>query len=259
MYCSCISALIFFLLTHILHALAENICHKYLRDLAQKQSEFVQCSTMHSVPVRLCVGCEEPFTEMHVAYMNLRQEQNCTDTFFDKDRINIVSTTQSILRGIWRKAYCDDCFTSNNSYVFDLKRIAFDDCITNHKSSECASCLSQYLDLNRFYLSLDKNNNGQVCYDMQDSMNRTREQWSKDLGCCHREFNIFLFAVVSCIIGTLPLIFYGTLYALTKRQERSRILVEDTYRNGISTFINTSSSATNLPTTTEATRSHEHS
>lgn len=57
-------------------------------------------------------------------------------------------------------------------------------------------------------------------------MNRTREQWSKDLGCCHREFNIFLFAVVSCIIGTLPLIFYGTLYALTKRQERSRILVE---------------------------------
>lgn len=140
MYGSSISALIIFLLTDISYTLAENvsvsaispfvwwmfcdlivyfvynialnlihfqICQKYLRELAQKQSEFVQCSTMHSVPVSLCVGCEEPFTEMHVAYMTLREEKNCTDIFFDKDRINIVSTTQSILVGLWRKAYCD--------------------------------------------------------------------------------------------------------------------------------------------------------
>lgn len=254
MYGSSISALIIFLLTDISYTLAENICQKYLRELAQKQSEFVQCSTMHSVPVSLCVGCEEPFTEMHVAYMTLREEKNCTDIFFDKDRINIVSTTQSILVGLWRKAYCDDCFTSNNSYVFDLKRVAFDDCIRNHKNKECTSCLSQYLNLNGFYLSLDNNNKGQVCYDMQDSMNRTREQWSKDLGCCHREFDILLFVVASCIIGTLPLLFYVTMYVLTKQQERNRIIIEDTCRNGTSTTINGSNSVANLPTTTEATR-----
>ncbi|XP_018787969.1 PREDICTED: osteopetrosis-associated transmembrane protein 1-like [Bactrocera latifrons] len=257
MYSPSVSAIIVLFLTDISRGLAENICQKYLRELAKKQSDFVQCSTLHSVPVSLCVGCEEPFTEMHVAYMTLRQEQNCTDKFFDKDRINIVSTTQSILVGIWRKAYCDDCFTSNNSYVFDLKRTAFDDCITNNKNRECASCISQYLDLNEFYLGLDKNNKGQVCYDMQDSMNRTREEWSKDLGCCHREFNILLFAVVSCIVGTLPLIFYGTLYAITKRQERNHSIIEDTYQNGTSTSNNASSSIPNLlSTTTEATRPH---
>ncbi|XP_011195558.1 osteopetrosis-associated transmembrane protein 1 [Zeugodacus cucurbitae] len=248
MHCLSISAIIVYLLTDISSTAAENICQKYLRELAQKQSEFVRCSTMNSVPVSLCVGCEEPFTEMHVAYMTLREEQNCTDTFFDKDRINIVSTTQSILVGLWTKAYCDDCFTSNNSYVFDLKRTAFDDCITKNKTKECKSCLTQYLDLNGFYLSLSKNN-GRVCYDMQDSMNRTREQWSKDLGCCRREFDILLFSVVSCIIGVLPILFYGTLYVLTKRQERNRPLIEDTNRNAASTSNNASNLDANLTTT----------
>ncbi|XP_053956437.1 osteopetrosis-associated transmembrane protein 1 isoform X2 [Anastrepha ludens] len=234
------------------NALAENICLKYLRELAQNQSAFVQCSTLHSVPVNLCIGCKEQYTDMHATYMILREEKNCTEKFFDKDRINIVSTTQSILAGLWTKAYCDDCFTSNNWQVFDNKSKVFEKCLLEHKDNECLVCLSQYLDLNEFYESLDEKNNGNICYDLQDSMNRTRAHWSKDLGCCHREFDKLLFLVICGMVGFLPLLFYGTTFALTKRQERNHdILIEDPH-NSRPTRVNPSSSVADLPSTSSA-------
>ncbi|CAD7004699.1 unnamed protein product [Ceratitis capitata] len=202
-------------------ALAENICDKYMRELAQKQSAFVQCSTLHSVPVRLCNGCESQYSEMQGIYFIMREEKNCTQKFFDKDRINIVSTTQAILTSLWAKAYCDDCFASNNSGAFDNKTREFENCLRDHKGEECALCLPHYLDLNGFYVGLDKHNNGQVCYDMQDSMNRTREHWSKDLKCCHRQFNPLIFLIACGIAAILPALFYASTYALTKRQERN--------------------------------------
>ncbi|XP_011205864.2 osteopetrosis-associated transmembrane protein 1 [Bactrocera dorsalis] len=237
------------------HALAENICDKYLRELAQKQSLFVQCSTLHSVPVSLCIGCKEQFTDMQVLYSHMREEKNCTEKFFDKDRINIVSTTQSILTGLWTKAYCDDCFANNtdaskNSDIFDTKSRKLEDCLRENKGKECVLCLTDYLDLNGFYVDLDKNNNGQVCYDMQDSMNRTRAHWSKDLNCCHREFNMLLFLITCGIVVLLPLLFYSSTYALTKRQERYHdILTEEPRYNAPSTSAMASSSVADLPST----------
>ncbi|XP_011195561.2 osteopetrosis-associated transmembrane protein 1 [Zeugodacus cucurbitae] len=240
--------LVFLLL--LVHQVLANICDKYLRELAQKQSAFVQCSTLHAVPVRLCIGCEDPFSDMQGAYMVMREEKNCTEKFFDKDRINIVSTTQSILTGLWTKAYCDDCFASNNSDIFDTKIMDLEDCLRKNKGKECQLCLTQYLDLNEFYLTLDKHNNGQVCYDMQDSMNRTRAHWSKDLNCCHREFDMLLFLVTCCIVVLLPLLFYSTTYALTKRQERYHdVFIEDPRHNGPSTSAMASSSVADLPST----------
>ncbi|XP_054735386.1 osteopetrosis-associated transmembrane protein 1 [Anastrepha obliqua] len=234
------------------NAVAENICLKYLRELAQNQSAFVQCSTLHSVPVNLCIGCKEQYTDMHATYMRLREEKNCTEKFFDKDRINIVSTTQSILAGLWTKAYCDDCFTSNNWQVFDNKSDEFEKCLFEQKGKECLRCLSDYLDLNGFYESLDEKNNGNICFDMQDSMNRTRAHWSKDLGCCHREFDKLLFLVICGMVGFLPLLFYGTTFALTKRQERNHdILIEDPH-NSRPTRVNPSSSVADLPSTSSA-------
>ncbi|XP_018787968.1 PREDICTED: osteopetrosis-associated transmembrane protein 1-like [Bactrocera latifrons] len=232
------------------HVLAENICNKYLRELAQKQSVFVQCSTLHSVPVRLCIGCQTQFTEMQDMYSLMRKEDNCTEKFFDKDRINIVSTTQSILTGLWTKAYCDDCFHGNNSDIFDSKRINLEVCLRENKGKECVLCLTDYLDLNEFYVDLDKQNNGQVCYDMQDSMNRTRVHWSKDLDCCHRKFDMLLFLITCGIVVLLPLLFYSSTYALTKRQERYHdILTEEPRYNAPSTSAMASSSVADLPST----------
>ncbi|XP_039963260.1 osteopetrosis-associated transmembrane protein 1-like [Bactrocera tryoni] len=232
------------------HVLAENICDKYLRELAQKQSAFVQCSTLHSVPVSLCIGCEMQFSEMQGLYLLMREEKNCTEKFFDKDRINIVSTTQSILTGLWTKAYCDDCFASNNSDIFDTKRNKLEDCLRENKGKECVYCLTDYLDLNGFYVGLDKHNNGQVCYDLQDSMNRTRAHWSKDLDCCHREFDMLLFLITCGIVVLLPLLFYSSTYALTKRQERYHdILTEEPRYNAPSTSAMASSSVADLPST----------
>ncbi|XP_036336386.1 osteopetrosis-associated transmembrane protein 1 [Rhagoletis pomonella] len=252
MHSASFAAGLLLLLSSTPSGLAENICQKYLRELAQNQSVFVQCSTKHSVPVSLCVGCEEPFTDMHLSYMALRNEKNCTDIYFDKDRINIVSTTQSILVGLWTKAYCDDCYSNNHSYVFDLKKRDFEDCLREHKGEECSACLLEYLDLNGFYISLDKKNNGKICFDMQDAMNRTRAHWSKDLKCCHREFDYMLFLVVCGFIAILPILFYGTTFFLTKHQERNYVtIIEDprSSNDGPSTNVNANSSSADLPST----------
>ncbi|XP_067643004.1 osteopetrosis-associated transmembrane protein 1 [Eurosta solidaginis] len=230
--------------------LADEHCHKLLRELAQNQSAFVYCSTVHSVPVNVCIACEVAFSDMQTRYLILRENKNCTNDYFDKDRINLVSTMQSILAGLWAKAYCDDCFNSNNSYVFDLKKQNFLDCLKDNKGQECVSCLNDYINLNSFYVSLDKNNDGKVCYDLQDAMNRTRAHWSKELGCCHREFDKLLFVVVCSIVAILPLVFYGTTFALTKRQERNHgILIEDAYNNRLPRSINPNSSVADLPST----------
>lgn len=40
------------------------------------------------------------------------------------------------------------------------------------KESQCEKCKLQYMDLNSFYINLDQHNNGEVCFDLQDSVSR---------------------------------------------------------------------------------------
>ncbi|XP_037941818.1 osteopetrosis-associated transmembrane protein 1 [Teleopsis dalmanni] len=211
----------------------KNVCVKLLHSLAAAQGEFVRCSTVHAVPVRLCLACELSYANTSKAYENLENEKNCTNKYFDKDRINIVLTTQSILIGLWDRAFCNDCFSSNNSEVFDNKLTKLTNCLNQHKSMECVACLSAYVELNSFYQNIDQHNNGKVCYDLQDAMNRTRNNWSKELRCCHREFKITFFMITTGIITCLFVIFYGGIYTFTKRQEANHDILINEDQNTI--------------------------
>ncbi|TMW39570.1 hypothetical protein DOY81_015350, partial [Sarcophaga bullata] len=120
-----------------------------------------------------------------------------------------------------------DCFNNNNSDIFHEKNITFYDCIFDYHDKPCDKCKEKYMDLNSFYTSLDQHNNGEVCFDMQDSMNRTRYKWSKELQCCLREYNTLYFSIALGITTCLTFMFYCSTYLITKRQERNHGILND--------------------------------
>lgn len=63
-----------------------------------------------------------------------------------------------------------DCYVNDNLETFNNLSSAFEGCIGIHKDSPCDSCLLEYKNLNSFYLEMDDHNNGQVCFDIQDSV-----------------------------------------------------------------------------------------
>ncbi|KAI8121379.1 hypothetical protein FF38_07058 [Lucilia cuprina] len=219
-------------------------CPTYLRELANQQTLFIYCITTNSVPVTMCLKCKNAHDGVLHAYDLL--SANCESMYFDKDRINLVASTEILLTGLWTKAYCDDCFNNNNSFVFYEKNQVFNDCYQKYKKNPCEKCKSQYMDLNTFYINLDQHNNGEVCFDLQDSMNRTRNMWSKELHCCHRDYNVTLFTIALGIILCLPLLFYSSTYLITKRQERNHDVLNDDEPIYNSSLPSTSSRANNL-------------
>lgn len=80
-------------------------CTSLLKHLGITQSEFLRCVTDHSVPVRICNGCKKQYNDNLIAYDALAN--NCNTTYFDQDRINLVPSTETVLTGIWTKAFCD--------------------------------------------------------------------------------------------------------------------------------------------------------
>lgn len=111
------------------HATGDTLCNKLLRELANEQSHFIYCSTSHAVPVppkdeRLCVGCKLQNDEMTTKYDELMK--NCSKEYNDADRMNIVLTTQTLLKELWNKAFCDsecDLPPSKLSHLITTNRL----------------------------------------------------------------------------------------------------------------------------------------
>ncbi|EDW57116.1 osteopetrosis-associated transmembrane protein 1 isoform X1 [Drosophila virilis] len=208
-------------------------CDHLLRELANDQQNFVYCNTAHAVPAhpqdeRLCIACNQRYSNMASSYDTLMTNENCSKIYMDSDRMNIVFTTQNVLKGLWNRAYCEECFKGNNSDIFQDLYLNLSGCLEENKGSECSSCLLKYITINDFYKDLDQKNNGKVCFDMQDVMNRTRVLWSKDLKCCQREVKMTAFLTSVAIVAVLPiLLFYSAAFVLTKRREANHGLLNE--------------------------------
>ncbi|KAH8385807.1 hypothetical protein KR200_002461 [Drosophila serrata] len=204
------------------------VCKKLLGDLGEGQMHFIYCATTKSVPVNLCVGCDLEYHNIVGLYNNLMKNENCSKRYLDSDRINIVPTTQGILTNLWQKANCDDCARDNNSKRYDNYSTIFDSCLTRNKDNVCMACKLDYLNLNTFYKNMEKASKGQVCFDLQDNMNRTRLNWSKTLKCCQRESKLENFLIAVAVVVLLPIFtFYVTAIVVTKRREANHGLLNE--------------------------------
>ncbi|KAH8255239.1 hypothetical protein KR038_007065, partial [Drosophila bunnanda] len=204
-------------------------CSVLLGELGDGQMHFIYCATTKSVPVNLCVGCDLEYHNIVGLYNKLMENENCSKRYLDSDRINIVPTTQGILTNLWQKANCDDCARANNSVNYDNYSSIFDTCLAQHKDNDvCLACKLDYLNLNTFYKDMEKASKGQVCFDLQDNMNRTRLNWSKTLKCCQRESNLHNFLIAVAVVVLLPIVtFYITAIVVTKRREANHGLLNE--------------------------------
>uniref|UniRef100_A0A1I8PHB5 Uncharacterized protein n=1 Tax=Stomoxys calcitrans TaxID=35570 RepID=A0A1I8PHB5_STOCA len=170
--------LFFFVTTLLLKTSGEaEYCKKILAELGNAESNFAYCATTHSVPVEICNGCKKEYDSMKDIFVNFSNDVNCTSRYFDKDRVNLVTTTEESLSSLWTKAYCDDCFRNENIFKFNEKITALEGCIGSNSKHPCESCIGDYKDLNNFYIQMDQHNNGGVCFDIQDSVCIIFYQW----------------------------------------------------------------------------------
>uniref|UniRef100_A0A1L8EJ12 Putative osteopetrosis-associated transmembrane protein 1 n=1 Tax=Haematobia irritans TaxID=7368 RepID=A0A1L8EJ12_HAEIR len=205
-----------------------NYCKKLLGELGNAESNFSYCVTMNSVPVAICVGCKEQYESVQQKFANIRNpNNNCSSMYFDNDRVNLVTATKDSLTNLWTKAYCDDCFKNNNIEEFTKMNAEFEGCVNQNPKFACEKCVNQYKALNNFYKQLDQHNNGNVCYDIQDSMNRTRNNWSKEHNCCRRESNMTLFTAALSIFSAILVLFYSGTYIVTRRREGNHGVLND--------------------------------
>ncbi|XP_017021127.1 osteopetrosis-associated transmembrane protein 1 [Drosophila kikkawai] len=226
------SFLVFLLFAFILcgqcNLLLAKSCKTLLGELGDGQMYFIYCATTKSVPVKICVGCDLEYHNLVGLYNNLMANENCSKLYLDSDRINIVPTTQGILTNLWEKANCDDCKRANNSYNYDHYSTIFDGCLARNKDDVCNACKVDYLNLNTFYKDMEKASKGQVCFDLQDNMNRTRLNWSKTLKCCQRESKLNNFLIAVAVVVLLPIVtFYVTAIVVTKRREANHGLLNE--------------------------------
>ncbi|XP_055841685.1 osteopetrosis-associated transmembrane protein 1 isoform X2 [Episyrphus balteatus] len=187
----------------------------------------------YSSPANSCVGCVEQHKDMTLKYKELESNVNCSKEILNKNRLNVVYNMQNTLVDVWNKGFCDDCFTpdgypSNETIHFINLTNAFNFCLAdkNKTNSICRICSGAYLDLNLFYKQMDETKKGQICFDTQDAMNRTRSHWSKDLNCCHREYSLTLFFIASSLLTALPAVFYFGMFGYTKRMERNHEVLD---------------------------------
>ncbi|KAH8301869.1 hypothetical protein KR044_000079, partial [Drosophila immigrans] len=224
--------LLLVILSCLTHAVLSIKCNLLLHQLGDKQSRYVDCTTTHAIPVhdeRVCGSCKPQNDEMTEAYKVLMG--NCSDLYKDADRLNIVITTHQLLEGLWNKAHCENCYEAGGHMLNNFTDL-YDDFLSCNRTSNakdiCTDCKPQYLKMNDFYKDLEKSKNGQICFDIQDIMNRTRVMWSKQLKCCQREVKMTTFLTSVGVVALLPLLlFYGAAIVLTKRREAHHGLLNE--------------------------------
>lgn len=159
----------------------------------------------------------------------------CIDELINRDRMDYWQRIHAEAVKLWDDANCVKCHDWNNTLANDTdihpQKLSEDfqtfynltetlKICENNSSDVCADCEKTYSDLNTFYEGIKKKDKTNICFDIENSMNRTRRYWSGNLGCCHDEGASFVvFTILASVIGALPIVFYFSAYVVTKRRE----------------------------------------
>lgn len=149
----------------------------------------------------------------------------CSDEYLNKNQMAVISHVVATSKSIWESAYCDDCYidtsrTNNNfsdhTIIFQESYKNYSDCVSKHPNNAtaiCEHCMSEYLSMNALFDHDKTKRNGQICFDLEDIMNKTRQQWSVDFKCCRdKHDSLTAFYSLFSTILVLTAIFYLTIY-----------------------------------------------
>jgi Osteopetrosis-associated transmembrane protein 1 precursor len=83
--------------------------------------------------------------------------------------------------------------------------------------------------MSKYYDTIRLAKDNQICYDITDTVNKTRKGWSLDFKCCNdKSTDLTAFFSMAGVVGAMPLVFYLVMFLYTRRTERNtEILLSD--------------------------------
>ncbi|XP_078398657.1 osteopetrosis-associated transmembrane protein 1 [Cetorhinus maximus] len=199
-------------------------CRQLLLGFARSGSALICCVARNARPVRICEECTFQFRNLWEAFANISESSgnvSCSKQLLRSDRLQIVLNMYNYLQTIWTDSMCDACLNGNKTEpsmdtVNFMKMLndslnCFDHYSSNrpdhgNRSDLCNKCKASYNNLTDWYNKMaDKQN---LCIDIVDAMNLTRQLWSKTYNCTMRCSDTVPVIAVSTFLLFLPVIFY---------------------------------------------------
>lgn len=212
-------------------------CSEIFKAITHCNSDFVNHATISANPFTICTD--------NIAFISYRltmyfynklftthdpQKPNsfCAEDFLNTNRIDAFKKIISNSKDLWESANCDACydnltstvqnFSRNTKELFNLQSV-YDECVKNStKNSDnhsmiCTQCDTRYQTLNSLYEQLKKSSAKNVCFDLEDMMNKTRHDWSGKYKCSTtRESSLTAFYSLATVVYTIAIGFYGSVY-----------------------------------------------
>ncbi|XP_072911978.1 osteopetrosis-associated transmembrane protein 1 [Hemitrygon akajei] len=214
-------------------------CRQLLNEFGESCSTLLSCLVKNARPVRICERCFSLFNNFGDVYDKISKDSenvSCSTQLLRSDRLQIVLNTQKSLRTIWTDAQCDDCLNENKTALSTdtviFKKLLNDslNCFEQHSSKHpvhsnysevCIKCHSSYKNLTEYYDRMKKK--GKLCIDTDDSMNLTRQLWSKTYNCTVHCRDMVSVIAVSTFLLFLPVIFYLSSF-LHSEQKKLKLI-----------------------------------
>uniref|UniRef100_U5ER95 Osteopetrosis-associated transmembrane protein 1 n=1 Tax=Corethrella appendiculata TaxID=1370023 RepID=U5ER95_9DIPT len=215
-------------------------CKELLRQIKQDATLLLSCMLNHTyiTPViTVCEHCVGNKVNFKLYYDSFINDANCKQEFINADRLNVIQTIYDQNIFVWNKGNCDNCFNWNTGdkifpnvteafTKFKVLAKSFDGCLLKNMTNACKSCFQNYQLLQAHYESMGKSDN--ICFDIQDYMNKTRHKWSGEYKCCKdKRSDLEKFFSLASIVLVLPIVFYYCLYTFEKSREDGRMLIEN--------------------------------
>ena len=118
--------------------------------------------------------------------------------------------------------FLSDCFKQENGslstsptedainfeVLYTLTKTCFDENLASESNETCTNCNQTYGDLNRFYMDIADRSGENICLDIVDTMNTTRELWSEVFLCVPNRKPEFWLYIAIGVMSSMPVLFY---------------------------------------------------
>ncbi|XP_026465417.1 osteopetrosis-associated transmembrane protein 1-like [Ctenocephalides felis] len=243
-------SLIFFKASHAEHEIQESdntTCHEKVLSFADTVAKFTKCSITNARPITFCENCVVDYINSVNEHKDILSSSDvngtCRSQWIDLDRLQLVESGFHNVIQLWERAHCIKCYDwldntshpnlSNETQRFTKLYTETMFCInkynkTNFKENTideeeinqklvCIKCKQKYIDINNLYEYI-KIKNEDICMDIVDLMNKTRDLWSNNLQCWERGNHPELaFYLSTSFVATLPIFFYFSIKVYNNR------------------------------------------
>ncbi|CAD5116439.1 DgyrCDS5326 [Dimorphilus gyrociliatus] len=220
----------------------ESSCEAFIDKFAEAAANFTLCSILFASPIQICQSCSKQYLLANDYYQTILhgspvdwKNRPCRDATLNLDRVHIVKQTGDYINNLWNNCFCSKCFekalitkngsleiiVSNHTKHFQKLADNMLTCEWNTTSgnlSVCSHCNQQYTALNKLYEDLAEDT-GEICMDIVDAVNRTRQRWSKDYKCSIRKRDHVAVIIISVIFALIPVVFYPAVYIHSSKKE----------------------------------------